>query len=410
MKKKTVSILLILAMLLALVACATPKADDPPAANDNPPATDNTETNDPDAEPGINADGLGGYKIGFWYAPPTDSLSKGFRDMLDYCAEMTNCEMVYYDMTGWSAGDQATAVETLVAQGCDAVIMVTGQSPAIFQYLNDNEVYYVGMTRSLTEEVKLVTQDSEYCTGWTGDLGGEEGSNYATGYMLTESLAQAGCKKIAYVDSSEGETMGDERCVGILAAVEDYGMEAIAKYRGTDGVTGFADILSTFGADLDGIVFAGGSGDMAIAAIQAAGYMGKIKLAQGNDAGEETRAYLENGMLQITSLGGATFMAQMYMQLFNALSGADRLFNTGHKIFPPMGGLIITTPQEWDGALQVMDAMPGGMTPPEILSLNSLCAPGMTLAEREELALSYATVEYWSVEGALARIAEYKAQ
>jgi ABC-type sugar transport system substrate-binding protein len=351
--------------------------------------------------------GLGGYKIGFWYTPPTDDLSKGFRDVLDFCAELTNCEMVYYDMSDWSAGAQSTAVESLVSLGCDAVIMVTGTSPALFQYLNDSKVYYTGMTRSYTREVALVTDNSEYSTGWLGDDGGIGGANYQSGYMLTELLAKQGCKNIAYFDSSEGEAMGDERSLGVEAAAKDYGVRIVANYRGYDWATGFSDILASFGSQLDGIVFPGGAGDMAIAAIQTAGYLGKIKLAQGNSAGEDTPAYLEQGYLSVTSLGGSTFMAQMYMQLFNALSGADRLFEEGKGFYPMAGGFLVTNVKEWDDANTIMRSIPGGVIPEDILKLNSLCFPGMTMKEREDFMRYYASGDYWNVQALYAKVQEY---
>jgi ABC-type sugar transport system substrate-binding protein len=394
MKKRIWSLVLAAGMLFSLAACSQVKKET--AAS--PSAVEARS---------LVPSGLGGYKIGFWYTPPTDDLSKGVRDVLDFCAELTNCEMVYYDMSDWSAGAQSTAVESLVSLGCDAVIMVTGTSPALFQYLNDSKVYYTGMTRSYTREVALVTDNSEYSTGWLGDDGGVGGANYQSGYMLTELLAKQGCKSIAYFDSSEGEAMGDERSMGIEGAVKDYGMKVVANYRGYDWATGFSDILASFGSQLDGIVFPGGSGDMAIAAIQTAGYIGKIKLAQGNSAGEDTPDYLEKGYLSVTSLGGSTFMAQMYMQLFNALSGADRLFEEGKGFYPMASGFLVTNVKEWDDANVIMRSIPGGVIPDDILKLNSLCFPGMTVKEREDFMRYYATSDYWNVQALYAKMQEY---
>jgi ABC-type sugar transport system substrate-binding protein len=394
MKKRILSLLLATTMLFLLVVCKNER-------------TGTSGTNATVIQGTKIPDDLGGYKIGFWYTPPTDDLSKGFRDVLDFCAEMTNCEMVYYDMSDWSAGAQSTAVESLVSLGCDAVIMVTGTSPALFQYLNDNKVYYTGMTRSYTREVALVTDNSDYSTGWLGDEGGVGGANYQSGYQLAEVLAKEGCNKIAYFDSSEGEAMGDERSMGVEAVARDYGMKIVASYRGYDWATGFSDILASFGSQLDGIVFPGGSGDMAIAAIQTAGYLGKIKLAQGNSAGEDTPAYLESGYLSVTSLGGSTFMAQMYMQLFNALSGADRLFEAGKGFYPMAGGFLITNVKEWNDANTIMQSIPGGVIPEDILKLNSLCTPDMTVKEREDFMKYYCTSDYWNVDSLYAKVQEY---
>lgn len=413
MKKRIFSVLLVAVMLFSLAACgnSTPNATNATtAAETEAVATETaaTEAAATEASEKISAEGLGGYKIGFWYTPPTDPLSKGFRDTLDYCAKITNCEMVYYDMTAWDAGSQSAAVESLVSQGCDAIIMVVGSSPATFQYLNDNKVYYVGMTRSYTPEVAKVADTSEYCTGWMGDLGGVGGGNYKTGYDLTKTLADAGCKNIAFFDASEGEKMADERAEGVNAAVKETGMTLVTSYRGNQWATGFSDVLATFGSKLDGIVYPGGSGDMAVAAIQTAGYLGKIKIAQGNSAGDDTRDYIDQGILTVTSVGGTSFMLQMYMQLFNALSGADKLFSTGNKLFPTMPALMVTNVADYDTALSIYTDMPVGMTANDILKLNSKAAPGMTVAEREELMKYYCSTDYLNVKTLRAKADENK--
>lgn len=431
MQKRVLSIVMVLVLLLGLTSC---KNSDSTGANTDSPTTGTTNaeiatekdaslddasgtviesttdaTTDSvvDELTKLSADGLGGYKIGFWFTPATDPMSKGFRDVLDTCAKLTNCEMVYYDMTDWSAGAQATAVESLVSLGCDAIIMITGNSPGIFQYMNDNKVYYAGMTRSYSDEVALVTDNSEYCTGWTGDLGGKEGANFKSGYDMTQVLADQGCKNIAFFESSEGERMGDERTMGIEACAEDTGMNIVASYRGYDWATGLADVLASFGSQLDGIVFPGGSGEMAIAAIQTAGYLDKIKLVQGNSAGDNTREYLEQGILVATGTSGQSFIVQMYMQLFNALSGADRLFDTGNKIYPSIPGLIVRNAEEWDTSLTLSMDLPLGLPPYDILKLNSLIAPGMTVEEREALITYYCSDAYMNVENLRAEADKY---
>lgn len=417
--KRMISVLLTAAMAISLAACGgngstegagTSVVAENKAATEREDVASNTETASVAAGTSQNqysADGLGGYKIGFWYLPPTDLLSKNFRDTLDYCAKLTNCEMEYYDMTGWSSEDMSMAVETLVSNGCDGIIMVLGSSPAMYEYLNESEVYYVGLTRSYTDEVALVTDTSEYCTGWIGDLGGNEGVNYQTGYDLTQTLAEEGCKTLAVVGGSEGETMNDERVAGVEAAAKDLGMDIIASYRGKDPATGFSDILASFGSNVDGIAYTGGT-DIGVAAIQAAGYSGKIKLAQVDAAGEDTQAYLENGLMTATFGGGSTYMVGAYMQLFNALSGADRLCGEGSKIVPQFAGFVTKGVEEWEKASYcTMGEIPGGLLPDEILSLNSLCVPGMTVAEREALLVEYQSPEYWNIDSIYKRVSEY---
>jgi ABC-type sugar transport system substrate-binding protein len=405
--KRIGSIVLVLMMLLSLVACGTtPSANETPAQNTpNAPKTEGSNTQ-AESKDQLNADGLGGYKIGFWYLPPTDALSKTFRDTLDYLADMTNCTMEYYDMAEYSMAAQTAAVETLVSNGCDAVIMIVGSSPAMYELMNDNGVYYVGMTRSLNDEVAAVTQTSKYCTGWLGDEGGVGGQQYNIGFQLAEALGQAGCKNIAVLAGSEGETMNDERVAGMEDAAKQYGMDILASYRGQDHVTGYADILAAFGSELDGIV-ASSQGDTGIAAIQAAGYLGKIKLAQ-TDPPADAEKYLEDGLLHATTAGAGSYIINMYMQLFNGLTEADRLFEGGRKLVPGIPGFVVTTAEEWRMAsFCTMEELPGGFTPDQVLQLNSKCAPGMTVAEREGLWKSYGAADYWNIDALFARVSEY---
>ena len=354
-----------------------------------------------------SADGLGGYKIGFFYMPTTDSLSQAFHNALDYCAKLTNCEMVYYDMTSWGSEDISTAVETLVSNGCTGILLPIGYSPSLYEYMNDNKIYYCGMTRSYNDEIAKVTDNTEYCCGWVGDLGGDSGINVQNGYIMTKALYDKGCKNIAFVAGSEGETMNDERVLGIQKCAEEFGMNIVANYRGGDFTTGYSDILASFGSQLDGIACCGG-GSNGVAAIQAAGLSGKIKLVQVDSAGDETRDYLQAGLLTATFSGGSTYMIDLYMQVFNALSGADRLFNSGSRIVPEFNSFIVESVDDWDAAEYATNAsVPGGLLPDELYSMNSKCAPGMTVEEREALVEKYQATDYWNVTAISDRVKEY---
>ncbi|MCC8044835.1 MAG: substrate-binding domain-containing protein [Clostridiales bacterium] len=363
------------------------------------------------AEENLSADGLGGYKIGFFYYSTADTLSQQFHNTLDYCAELTNCEMEYYDMTSWDTESISTAVETLVSNGCDGVIMILGSSPSLYEYLEENEVYYVAQTRSYTDEVALVTDGSEYNCGFVGDLGGESGGNYKSGYDITQVLADEGCTSIAIIGGSEGETMNDERVEGAKAAAEANGMEVVAEYRGSDFLTGSSDILAAYGTDIDGIVVTGG-GENVMASVQAAGLTGQIKVV-AVDASGDTEAYFDAGMLTATYAGGSTYMVNFYMQLFNALSGADRLFSEEDpRLVPMFQGFIVTSAEEYASAISYTDGeYSGGLLPDEILSFCSLTGgEEMTVEEREALIENYISTDYWNLADIMDRIDNYTAE
>lgn len=357
----------------------------------------------------LSAEGLGGYKIGFFYLPTSDILSQQFHDTLDYCAKLTNCEMEYYDMTAWDTEALSAAVETLTSNGCDGIFMILGSSPALYEYMEKNDVYYVALTRSYNEELAKVTDGSDYNCGFVGDLGGEAGGNFKSGYDIAMVLADEGCKNIALVGGSEGETMNDERIMGMKAAAEETGMNVIAEYRGADFNTGYSDILASYGSELDGIASAGG-GDNGIAAIQAAGLTGKVKLVQVDPPSGDTAEYLEAGMLTATYAGGNTYMVDCYMQLFNALSGADRLWNAEDpKLVPMFQGFIVRSKEEYELAAKYTTGdVPGGLLPDEILSFCSLTGGDeMAVEEREALIESWQNSDYWNIEDISARVGGY---
>lgn len=56
-----------------------------------------------------------------------------------------------------------------------------------------------------------------------------------------------------------------------------------------------------------------------------------------------------------------------------------------------------------------MEQVNGGFTPNEFLAMNSLIAPGMTVAEREEMMRGFCTTEYWNIPMIVARCEAYAA-
>ena len=316
--KKWLSMLLAVLMVVSLAACANT-----PAATDTDDTADETTSDTVvSAVPIVNDKGeeVGGYKIGFFYLPESDGLSAQFHRALEYCAALTNCEIEYYDMMTFTADEISTAVETLVSVGCDGVMMISGTSPALFEYMNEQGVYYVGLTRSYNEEVANVVDGSEYNCGWLNEAGGV---NFQMGYDLTEVLANKGCKNIAYLAQAPGSEIGDDRVRGIEAACEDFGINIVTSYRGADYAAGASDILATRGAELDGFV-SNSNGDIGIAAINMAGYTDSIQYAQVDaPSASDTENYFEMGNLAATTSGNNVYVVQMFMQLFNAISGAN---------------------------------------------------------------------------------------
>ena len=414
--KKLIALMLALVLVLGLAACAaapaettktetTAETQTDASTEETQPAEEQVETAVEAVTEKLSADGLGGYKVGMYYLPNVEGYGKPMFDYFDYLCELTNCEPLHYELTAFSSADIMAAVETLVSQGANAIICVIGNSPAMFEYLNDNGIYYTLMTRSYSSEVCDVVMNSEYFCGFIGDLGGETGIEFQKGYGVAKVLAEQGCKKIAIVAASEGETMNDERVAGHQAAAAEFGMEVLAVYRGTDYATGTSDILASYGSEPDGICTC--STDSSLAALQAADMVGKITLVS-IDAPSEPVDFLDAGYCSAFTNEGAGFLAIMYMQMFNAMTGADRLF-TEEQIVPQFPGIVISDSETYAKIMHANELVNGCFTPNEMLSLNSIINPGMSVTEREELLRSYCSSEYWNIPAICARVEAYAA-
>ena len=414
--KKLIALMLALVLVLGLAACAAAPAETTKtetaaetqtdaSTEETQPAEEQVETAVEAVTEKLSADGLGGYKVGMYYLPNVEGYGKAMFDYFDYLCELTNCEPLHYELTAFSSADIMAAVETLVSQGANAIICLIGNSPAMFEYLNDNGIYYTLMTRSYSSEVCDVVMNSEYFCGFIGDLGGETGIEFQKGYGVAKVLAEQGCKKIAIVAASEGETMNDERVAGHQAAAAEFGMEVLAVYRGADYATGTSYILASYGSELDGICTC--STDSSLAALQAADMVGKIKLVS-IDAPSEPAEFLDAGYCSAFTNEGGGFLAIMYMQMFNAMTGADRLF-TEEQIDPQFPGIVISDSETYAKIMHANELVTGCFTPNEMLSLNSIINPGMSVTEREELLRSYCSSEYWNIPAICARVEAYAA-
>ena len=103
--KKLFALLLALCMVLSLAACASEPAANDPATNEpgasEPAASDPAASFDVESSKEWNKDAPTGYKIGFAYLPPSDTLSTAFHKALDYSAQEFGCEMFYVEWTAF---------------------------------------------------------------------------------------------------------------------------------------------------------------------------------------------------------------------------------------------------------------------------------------------------------------------
>ena len=93
-------------------------------------------------------------KIGVSIWSSTDTLGKPSKDMIDAAAEALGVEVMYVDQAHIS--EQVTAsVETLVAAGCDGIIVCNSSAAemtSIINTCNEYKVYVAQFYRYLNEE------------------------------------------------------------------------------------------------------------------------------------------------------------------------------------------------------------------------------------------------------------------
>lgn len=328
--KKLIALLLALCMLLSLAACGGTKAPAADASNgDAPAATDAPSSGDLVDAPADsfdvassgkfeNPDAPKGFKIGFAYLPPSDTLGAAFHKMLDYCAAEFGCEMFYVEWTAFDADSLVGGYENLIQAGCDAMIPVM-LFPAVIDACNKNGVYFLPTCCEVDENTLPLCLESDY---YLGNIHEDE---VAAGYTLGQNLYDAGCRNVAFKGNTPGMAKShDDRYRGFKQFADEHeDFNVVVEALESTTATVFDEIIAAHGEKLDGFVTTGGTATLP-AAIIAAGYEDQIKYTTIDIQGD-VRTDLELGMCVGVAGGQYPDMELSFVVIYNMLASGEKV-------------------------------------------------------------------------------------
>lgn len=198
------------------------------------------------------------------------------------------------DITG-----QVDAVNTMVAQGVDAIVIAPADSRALVSPLQQAAEQGI---KIINIDVKLdddALKDAEVVAPFVGP-DNVEGARQS-GMVLAEDIGEGG--KVAVLEGVQGAANAEQRKEGFMAAIEEGKLElvqsATANWETEQANTVFANILSAH-PDVQGVMAANDSMALGVlAAIESAGKTGDIKVV-GFDNLPEIQPYLSEGSLLAT--------------------------------------------------------------------------------------------------------------
>lgn len=204
---------------------------------------------------------LDGYKIG-----GVDMTATGMTTFLTADVTIRNlcdavgAEYVPVTLAGYDDASFIAAYESLIDQGCDAVMVYTfseGPISLIADMLEEAGVSWFIANRRISDEAlkeKVFSMDTFigncYCE--------EELNSYEMVRELSEDL---NVKNLAVIGLAQGDLNGDLRDKGIARACEEFGVNLLTETRGintVDDVTNAVEgIIATY-PEVDGIFIVGG--------------------------------------------------------------------------------------------------------------------------------------------------------
>jgi ribose transport system substrate-binding protein len=198
------------------------------------------------------------------------------------------------DITG-----QVEAVNNLVAQGVDALVVAPADSRALVAPL----------AQAIEQGITVVNIDVKLDDEALASAGVEipfvgpdnvEGARLA-GEVLAEDLGEAG--KVVIIEGIQGAANAEQRKEGFEKAAEEGGLEIVASstanWETEQANTVFANILSA-NPDIQGVMAANDSMALGVlAALESAGKLGEIPVV-GFDNLPEVHPYLDNGSMLAT--------------------------------------------------------------------------------------------------------------
>lgn len=297
MKRKVLSLFLILILVLGLGACGSASSGTGSSSADS--ASEDTSSDDEVL-----------FTIGYPAMTATSTAMEAIKLNRQAVAEAFGGELITEEWD-FSAEGTVSAVEKLIERGCDGIIITpTDESilPTITSMCEEAGVYWAISMRTIEdEEIKEIVYASEYYVGYVYEPGVEIGN------LLAQAAVDAGCTTYALLTASAGDTDATIREEGIAEIADAAGLECVSTIRGLSDATDATEAVESLIAaypDLDCIIRVtsnvAGDGVAVCEAIEEAGKADDITFISFNTE-EGMEEYLENGVLDVAFADVNTF-------------------------------------------------------------------------------------------------------
>ena len=240
-----------------------------------------------------------------------------------------------------------TAVEDLIAAGCDGIVVINYSESCLVQIAKlceENGVYFAQQYRTInSEEVAAQVLGNPYYVGRVHE------DEYGTAYKLAAEMAENGATHVALISTNHGDVTNEARAQGYRDACEAFGIEILTEEwnTATADLTDYAtNVIMTY-PELDGFLLNDCSFVPYVAT--AAENLGKTAddiIMVATDFGDDVYDYLANGMLCAAAGGHHCDTSFAMLLVYNALNGAYNSSDFPIDILNNM--FIVTSAEEYD--------------------------------------------------------------
>ena len=371
MKKKLLSVLLVAAMTLSLVACggssdADAGADTNAATEEDATANaEDTQEAESEATGEATTIALDGswpeetIKIGVVGYDSTNEQQISVQEYYEYLAEYYNIEIMFSEDLADAEGE-LNFISDCAAAGCKAIVAYYNE--ALEQSAltaADYGMYYWGGFGGDEEAYNAVKDNEYYLGGYT--LGQAE---YEAGRSMALALAEQGCEKVVLCSggASMGVPMFVERKQGFLDGVEEANanganMEIVYEVEGWPGTDAFtAAQTSVMGMDIDAIA---STFEIAMwfQLVMESGKADSISLACVGSVSDTYKTFVDSGLITCVVYDNTEVVfGNAIPMILNAVGGNKLVNEDGSAILVPVERWTITSAEQFNTIYDVHSA------------------------------------------------------